>query len=274
MVAHTSSPLSPAEPGFAARALKGAGALWFLVAVAGQWIFAAYIIAAYAPPTLTGAYAEWDAVGLIDGYEAGDLAGNLMFIAHVLLAAVVSVGGTLQLIEPLRRRLPWLHRMTGRVYLTIAAFMALGGLWLVWGRGTYLNVVAAGAITIDAILILVFAGMAVRFAIARNIDRHRRWALRLFVAMSAVWFMRLGYSAWFMTMGPLGVDRTMSGPFDYALAFGCFLLPLAVLELYLYAQRSDSARVKIVGAGVTVAAAGLTGLGIVGATMIMWAPHF
>jgi hypothetical protein len=274
MVAHTSSPVSPAEPGLAERALKGAGALWFIVAVTGQWIFAYYILAAYAPPTLSGDYAQWDSVGLIQGHEPGDAAGNLMFISHVLLAAVMTVGGTLQLIPPLRRRFPLLHRMTGRVFLVVAVFLALGGLWLIWVRGTRLEDVGAMATSMDAVLILVFAAFAFHYARKRQIDRHRRWAMRLFIAASAVWYMRIFYSAWFLSVGPVGVNNTMSGWFNYVVAFGCFLVPLAVLELYLFAQRSNSAQVKAVGAGVTVVAAGLTGLGVVGATIIMWAPHF
>ncbi len=274
MVTDTPSSITPTHNSLASRLLQSSGTLWFLVAVIGQLIFAAYILAAYVPPTLSGDRAAWDDTGLIDGFIAGDGGGNVMFITHVLLAAVVGIAGPLQLLEPFRKRLPAVHRVTGRVYLTVAVIMAVGGLWLVWGRGTYLNLIAASAVSINAVLILAFAVMTVSHAIRRDIDIHRRWALRLFVVMSGVWFMRLGYSAWFMTVGPVGVDRTMSGPFDVALGFGCYLVPLAVLELYLRAQRSHSGTFRHVAAGVTALAAGLTGLGVAGATLIMWSPHF
>jgi hypothetical protein len=261
----------PAEP--ASALLKGAGALWFLVAVAGQWLFAYYIAAHYMPPTVSGNFAAWDEAGLIHGYTAGDLAGNLGFISHVLLAAVITVGGTLQLIEPLRRRLPRLHRWTGRLYIPIAVFMAVGGLALVWIRGTRLNDIVAMGITLNALLILLAAGLALHFALKRQIDRHRRWAMRLFVLVSGVWFMRVGYMAWGMTTGGAGIGEAMGGPFDYFLAFGCYLVPLAIVELYMRARDSHPAPVKLAMAGVTTLAAGVTAIGVFGAWLVMWSPH-
>ncbi len=274
MVTDTSTSVSGPQSGIASRLLKSSGALWFLVAAFGQLVFATYILAAYTVPTVTGDYATWNSTGLIDGYKSGDGPGNFMFIAHVLLAAFVSVAGPLQLLEPFRRRFPTIHRMTGRAYITIAAFMALGGLWLVWVRGTYITILGGIAVSLDGILILIFGGVAVYFAIQRRIDRHRPWALRLFVVMSGVWFVRLGYGAWLMNVGPVGITRTMSGYFDIFIAFGAYVVPLLVLELYLWAQRTPSAPLKLVSAGVTSLGAGLTAAGVIGAATLMWLPHF
>lgn len=253
--------------------LKGTGVLWFLVAAAGQWLFVYYVLAAYGPPTVAGNYAAWDETGLIQGYTAGDWLGNLGFISHVLLAAVITAGGTMQLVPPLRRRFPAVHRWTGRIFMAVAVFMAVGGIALIWVRGTKLNDIVALGTTIDGILILVAAGFALRHAIARRIDSHRRWAMRLFILVSGVWFLRVLYMAWGISTRGVGIGERMNGPTDYVLAFACYLLPLAMLELYLRACDSRSAAIKLAMAAGMVVASAATALGIFGAWMVMWSPH-
>lgn len=257
----------------AQRLLKRSGALWFLAVVAGQWLFVYYILAAYMPPTLSGAWESWDDTGLIHGFIEGDWPGNLGFISHVLLAAVITLGGTLQLIPQLRQRLPVVHRWTGRTFLAASVFMAVGGIALIWGRGTRLNDVTGMATTLDGILILVAAGFALYNIRMRRIDRHRRWAMRLFIFVSGVWYLRVGYMAWGIATGGAGIGDRMNGPVDYAMAYACFLLPWAVLELYLQASDSRSVAAKLVMAGGMVAAAAITALGVFGAWLVMWSPH-
>ncbi|MEA1943701.1 MAG: DUF2306 domain-containing protein [Pseudomonadota bacterium] len=257
----------------AQRLLKSSGVLWFLAVIAGQWLFAYYILAAYLPPSLAGEWARWDETGLIHGYIDGDWIGNVMFITHVLLAAVITLGGTLQLVPPLRQRFPAVHRWTGRVFMLVAIVMAVGGIALIWGRGTRLNDVTGMATTLDGILILVAAGFALYNIRMRRIDRHRRWAMRLFIFVSGVWYLRVGYMAWGIATGGAGIGDRMNGPADYAMAYACFLLPWAVLELYLRASDSRSVAAKLAMAGGMVAASALTALGVFGAWMVMWSPH-
>ena len=84
-----SSQSSPAPvTGAAAGALRWAGILWFLVAAIGQAAFVGFILAFYGTRTAAGNYAGWNDKPLIDGYVAGDAAGNFIFAAHVLLAAI------------------------------------------------------------------------------------------------------------------------------------------------------------------------------------------
>ena len=253
--------------------LSGSAKLWFLAAAAGQWMFVYYIALAYVPVTVAGEYARWDETGLMEGYTAGDIWGNLGFISHVLLAAVITAGGLLQLTPPLRKRFPALHRWTGRAYMLIAVFMALGGIALIWVRGTRVNDFAALGTTLDGILILVAAGFALRHAIARRIDQHRRWAMRLFIFVSGVWFTRIGYMGWAILSGGAGMSRDMSGWFDNFVAWASFLIPWILLELYLRAQDSRSSGVKLAVSAVVLAATAFTALGVFGAWMMMWSPH-
>lgn len=256
------------------KALKSTGVIWFLVATTGQWIFIAYILAAYGPSTLSGNFAAWDDTGLISGYVENDLIGNLFFASHVFLAVFMTVGATLQLTPAVRRRLPTLHRWTGRGFIVIALILAIGGFYMTWGRGVRLSDVGALGVSLNALLIVVFSLVTLYFAVKRQIDTHRRWAMRTFIVVHGVWFFRLSLMGWFMlNQGPNGNTRQLDGPADITISFACYLLPLLILELYQRAADSTEARVKWVMSAVMLLAVAATGLGIFAAYMMLWSPH-
>jgi hypothetical protein len=262
------------RPGVGAVALRWSSRLWFVVAAVGQAAFIGFILAFYGVRTATGNFAGWNDKPLIDGYIKGDGAGNAVFAAHVLLASVVTLGGLMQMLPVLRRKWPRLHRWTGRTFLTLALFMALSGVWLAVVRGTYLSVVSAVAILINAVLILVFAGLAWRHAVKRRFDQHRLWAVRTFMVVSGVWFLRVGIMGWIVVNhGPVGMTNKMSGPADIVLTFGSYLIPLALLELYGAAERSAGGVIKALVASVIVAASAFTAAGVFGTIAFMWLPH-
>jgi hypothetical protein len=255
-------------------ALHRAGVLWFIVTAIGQAAFIGFILAFYGVRTATGNFAGWNDKPLIDGYIAGDNLGNAVFAAHVLLASVVTLGGLMQLVPALRRRWPRLHRWTGRTFLTLAIFIALSGIWLSVVRGTYLSVVSAVAILGDAALILVFAGLAWRHAVKRRFEQHRRWALRTFMVVSGVWFLRVGLMGWILiNRGPVGMTKDMSGPTDVVLTFGSYLIPLAILELHCAAERSANGGLKLLAATVVTLAAAFMAVGVFGTIAFLWGPY-
>lgn len=253
--------------------LGRAATFCYLAIAAGQLLFTAFILAFYYPSSLSGDFAAWNTKPLIKGFVAGDVSGNLFFAAHVLMAAVISFGGLVQLIPAIRGRWPAVHRWNGRVYLVSALTLSLGGLWLTWGRGTWLTLTGAFGITLDAMLILTFAALAYRAARARRFALHRSWALRLFAVASAVWFMRVGYMAWGIATGGAGIGKAMDGPFDILLAFANSLVPLAVAELYLRASAHGTAAARK-GVAALLGVSGLIILGgSAGAWMVMWGPY-
>ncbi|WP_395649695.1 DUF2306 domain-containing protein [Brevundimonas sp.] len=261
-------------PSIAQRALAWAGIAWFSVAAFGQAAFIYFILAFYGPRTLSGDFERWNDKDLITGYMAGDTAGNLVFAAHVLLAAVVTLGGLMQLVPPLRRRFPGLHRWTGRAFLSVACFLALSGFWMAIFRGAYLSMISAVAISINGVLILAFAALAWRHAIKRRFDRHRIWAMRTFMVVSGVWFLRVGLMGWIvLNQGPAGLTGDMSGPTDTVFTFGSYLIPLVLLEVYFTAQRSPRSPLKVFTAGLIAVATLFTAAGVFGTVAIMWAPH-
>ena len=256
-----------------ATLLRRSGLIWFCAAAVGQAAFIWMILAHFGRRTLAGDFAGWNDKPLIKGYVPGDDAGNIMFAVHVLLAAVVTLGGLMQMLPALRQRAPGLHRWNGRVFLVTAIVMALGGLWLTWVRQTYLSPVSAVAVSLNGLLILICAALAWRMAVRRDFEAHRQWAMRAFLVVNGVWFLRVGLMAWAVATGGLGMNRTLSGPADVALQFGAYLIPLAMLEAYLRAGRSRrpaAKRLAAVGLGL---ATGVTALGVFGAIAFMWGPY-
>lgn len=246
---------------------------WFLVALVGQWLFVLYIGLALVAPLLAGDAEAYRRTGPITGYVPQDTAGNAALLGHLLSGALLNAGGLLQLLPALRRRWPAWHRWNGRLFLAAAACGALSGLGLTWIRGSRLGEVTALALSLDGLLILLAAGMAWRCARQRRFDAHRCWAIRVFLLVSAVWTMRLGFMAWvILNQGPRGQTAQLDGPFDLFWSFGCYLLPLAIAELYFRAERGGSAA-RRAAAGVLWLATGLTALGVYGAWRAMWSPH-
>lgn len=256
-------------------ALKAAAAFWLVVAITGQLIFVVYIAAFYGGSAVRGDLLTWNKV-LPHGYVAGNTIGNSILAGHLLFAAGITFSGVLQLIPQIRARFPVFHRWNGRIYLLTAFTMGVTGLYLASsGRTVVGDVTQHVAIEINAILIMVCAAQAWRSAVARDFRAHRQWALRLFLVVSGVWFFRIGLMLWLvLNQGPVGFDpRTFRGPFLTCLAFGQYLLPLAVLEMYLRTKERGGVTGKFAAAGGLFVLTFATGVGVFAATMGMWLPQ-
>ncbi|WP_019029345.1 DUF2306 domain-containing protein [Colwellia piezophila] len=256
------------------KVLTGVGKFWFLVAFIGQFIFAFYIITFYGTSAITGNFELWNSV-FPRGYVAGDIVGNIAVASHVMFAAIITLGGPLQLLPQVRNRFPKFHRINGRVYMMAAFIMALGGLFMMLTRGAVGAFITHVSLAINALLILVFVVQTVRYAIARKINIHRRWAIRLFLVVSGVWFYRIGLMLWmFIHGGPVGFDMaTFSGPFLTFLSFSTYLLPLFVFELYVWAKDKSDTFGKVAMTTGLLILTGAMAVGIFIAAMGMWLPR-
>jgi uncharacterized membrane protein len=254
----------------AERALKAAAGFWFAVAVIGQWAFLFYVAAFYGTSTLTGNFRAWNKNTFLNmAYVRGDTVGNLAFASHALLAGVIAFGGAIQLIPQVRKRAIALHRWMGRVFFVTALGLSTSGLYMEWIRGDRFNMVGAVAISINAVLIIAFCLLAWRSAWVHEVAAHRRWALRAYLVANAQWFTRVGVFAWIiLNRGPVGIGDHFDGPFIFFWDFGCFLVPLSALELYLRAKESPSLRQRFAVATGLVVLTLLMGVGALGFTMI------
>ncbi len=256
------------------KALQAATIFWFSVTALGQWIFVAYIVAFYGGTVLHGTTGTW-AKSLTHGLEPGDGIGNVALSAHLAFAAVITAAGPLQLVPAVRMRMPSLHRWIGRVYVVTALVMSASALYLAWIRNAHVgSIVQKSGISLDAVLILLCAGAALRFARRRQFAAHRRWAIRLFLVVSGSWFFRVGvFFNLLVNHGPFGFDaQTFEGPFLNFMTFAESLLPLAVFELYLMVQaRAHGAARSSLAVALTLCTV-VVGVGVAGVIMAAWLP--
>ncbi|HVS01081.1 MAG TPA: DUF2306 domain-containing protein [Thermoanaerobaculia bacterium] len=253
--------------------LRAAARFWFGVTILGQFVFAFAVASFYGMTALRGDYHRW-AKFINHGHVPGDTMGNLSIALHVGSAVALMLAGGLQIVPGVRNRFPRFHRWNGRVYVLAAVTVSVAGLYMTWIRGGIGDVSQHLGSTLNAVLIWLCAGMALRFAIARDFRTHRRWALRLFLVASAAFFYR---ATFFFTMlvfgGPVGFDpTTFSGPFLTFMAFAQALVPLGILELYLRAQaRPGAFRRLAVAALLFILTLGMAG-GLLAITRAVWVP--
>jgi Predicted membrane protein (DUF2306)/Tetratricopeptide repeat len=252
-------------------ALKAAARFWFVVVVLGQLIFAFSVASFYGVTAAQGNWRQWNKT-MTHGYDAAHPIGNLVVAIHLSAAVIIMLSGTLQLIPLIQRRAPKLHRWNGRLYMLTAFAVSLAGLYMMWFRGTVGGLLTHLGQSLDAFLIMGCAVMALRYALARNFKTHRRWALRLFLAVSASLFIRAGIFL-ITIISPFGFDAvTLSGPLLTFMSYAQYLVPLAILEVYLRVQDGAGARGRFaMAAGLFVSTLALgAGIGIV--TMASFLP--
>lgn len=254
-------------------ALNAAVRSWFVVAFLGQLVFAFAVASFYGLTAARGDLHRWTISG---GWKPNDPAGNLSIAAHLATAFIVMASGCLQFIPRLRARYPRFHRINGRLYMLSGVVLSAAGVYMTWFRSRVGDVTEHLGSTLNAVLIWVFAAIAIRYAMKRDIAAHRRWALRFFLVLSASYFFRLGFFLIIVIAGhPVGFDpTTLIGWLPATISFAQYLLPLAVLELYLHAQTHPGALQRFVAAGVVFVMTLATAAGVVIVTMANWVPDF
>lgn len=236
---------------------------WFAVTIIGQLLFAVSVAMFYGLTAARGDIHAWNK-SLTHGIITGDGIGNTALRAHLLSAVVIILSGAVQLVPWVRSHAPSFHRWNGRIYMVTAFTVSLAGLYLMWFRGTVGGLGAHLAQSLDAVLIMVFAVLAVRAAMRRDFRTHRRWALRLYMVVSASLFVRAA-----LPLMGLGFD---SNTFLAAISFAQYVVPLGVLELYFYAQERGGARTRLgVAIGLFVLTLALAG-GLFATTAGMFVP--
>ena len=255
------------------RTLKSTAAVWFALAVIGQWIFAFYVASFYGGAAIEGDFMKWNRV-LPHGYAEGETMSNLAVGIHLFFAIIILIGGPLQFIPQIRNRFRSFHRLNGRIYFITVILVSLSGIYMVITKGTISGLVGDISVSLNGVLIFICAILAWRKATTRNFVAHSRWAFRLFLVASGVWFFRIGLMFWLFAVGPVGLDlETFRGPFLVFLGFAQYLLPLAIYEAYRLSRTSK----YLLGSYGTLAVLYLciliTALGTFAATTGMWLPR-
>ncbi|WP_136658857.1 DUF2306 domain-containing protein [Nitratireductor sp. XY-223] len=176
-------------------------------------------------------------------YRTDGTVSNPAMFGHMVAGAVITLLAPLQLLTVLRRRLPFVHRLIGYVVCCTAVLTAVGGLAYIWLRQTigvayiWLRQTIGGPLMDFAfagygLCVLAAAIQAVRFARARDFERHRRWALRMFVLAIGSWIYRVHYQLWHLATGGLWTEPGFTGPFDLFQLFAFYVPYLVGLEIY------------------------------------------
>ena len=211
-----------------------------MVLVAVTWfsaaVFGAYIVSFFGGAALRGTPERWNE-SLPALFDRAGLAGTAAIGAHFLAGGLLLLLGPIQLIAPIRRASPMLHRWLGRIYVFAAAVAGAGGLGFILARGTIGGMVMDIGFGLYGLLMITAAGTTWRRARTRCWGSHRAWAIRLFALVIGSWLYRMEYGFWFLAVGRTGHTSDFTGPFDAAMAFLFYLPNLAVAELFIRARR-------------------------------------
>lgn len=216
--------------------------------------------------------ARWNRV-LPELFVRGGGVGNAGMALHFLGGGLLLVLGSVQFLTPLRTALPRLHRWTGRLYVASAALAGLGGLVFIAARGTIGGWIMDVGFAGYGLLTLLAAVQTARYAIARDLDTHRAWAVRLYALAIGSWLYRMDYGFWVLLTDGLGHADGFRGPFDYVMDFAFYLPNLAVAELYLRRdERAPPTWLAVLGTLVMVVATGFVLLGSYFFALHYWLP--
>lgn len=241
-------PLSP--PRWTGSALRWAsialvGAVWISSA-----IFGVYILAFYGGAIPAGTLEQWNET-LPRLYEAHTPVASAGMGLHFFAGATLLLLGPIQLIGAIRKRAPAVHHWIGRLYALAAFAAGVGGLTFIAVKGTVGGLMMDLAFASYGALMVLAAVQTVRHAMARRIEIHRAWAIRLFALAIGSWLYRIGYGLFFAFGGrdnPGHVQADFSGWFDHVMNWAFFVPPLIIAELYLRARRSHATTAGRLGA--------------------------
>lgn len=258
-------PMSP--PRWTGSALRLAsialvGAVWISSA-----IFGFYILAFYGGAIPANTLEDWNET-LPRLYEANTPVASVGIGLHFFAGAVLLLFGPIQLIGAIRAKAPAIHRWIGRIYALAALAAGVGGLTFIAAKGTVGGLAMDVAFASYGALMVLASVQTVRRAMARRIEIHREWAIRLFALAIGSWLYRIGYGLFFAFGGrdnPGHVQADFSGWFDHMMNWAFFVPPLIIAEMYLRARRARATTAGRLGAMTALA---------LGAAFIAYATFF
>ncbi|KEQ53601.1 DUF2306 domain-containing protein [Sphingobium chlorophenolicum] len=223
-------------------------------------LFGAYILVFFGGSALGGLAERWN--GALRGLHDPALPSAVIAIGlHFAAGGILLLLGPIQLIGPIRRAAPRLHRWLGRLYVGAAALAGVGGSIFILVKGTIGGPVMDVGFGIYGALMILCAERAFTLARQRRFDAHRAWAIRLFALTVGSWLYRMEYALWFLAMGNLGTNH-FHGWFDAIMAFFFYIPNLLVAEFFIRAgdgagvpKKETPAALALIAATIFVAIA-------------------
>lgn len=246
-----------------------------IVLVATVWtsalIFGLYILAFYGVSWYNGNLVEWNAT-LPNLHDADEGAANAGIGLHFVMGGIILILGCIQLLERVRLRFPVFHRWVGRVYVIACLLAAIGGLVFILQKGTIGGTVMTIGFSGYGILMLLAAIQTWRFAVKKQFEQHRAWAIRLFALAIGSWLYRMAYGLWMFLMDGVGIEKFF-GSFDYFMDFAFYIPNLIIAEIFIRRQEVlQSIPLKIGASLVLLISTGLLVLATYFFTLHYWSP--
>ncbi|MEM9544794.1 MAG: DUF2306 domain-containing protein [Bacteroidota bacterium] len=212
--------------------VQWAGGLLVATVWGSALLFGLYILAFYFIALLNGETEVWNKIlpGLFDHQKQ---AATIGIGVHFAAGGIILILGCIQLLEKVRLKFPALHRWLGRVYVLAALFTAIGGLLFIFIKGTIGGMVMDIGFGGYGVLTFIAALATIRFARAKEFEKHRVWAIRLFALAIGSWLYRMDYGFWFLFTDGLGHTKDFTGPFDYIMSFFFYIPNLLVAEIFI-----------------------------------------
>ncbi|GAB4044843.1 DUF2306 domain-containing protein [Spirosoma litoris] len=235
-------------------------------------LFGLYILAFYASALYEGQAERWNQM-LPRLYESHTTAATTGIGLHFAAGGIILILGSIQLIDSVRVRYPAIHRWIGRVYITACLLAAVGGSAFILAKGTIGGPVMSIGFGLYGVLMLIAAIETYRHVVAKNLDRHQTWALRLYALAIGSWLYRMDYGFWLLLTDGLGHTKTFSGPFDRVMDFFFYIPNLLIVEVFVRARSYKASPVLRLSASfILLFATGFLLLGTYFFTLYYWGP--
>ncbi|MCE6969995.1 DUF2306 domain-containing protein [Cereibacter sphaeroides] len=165
-------------------------------------------------------------------YRAEAPLSTLAIYGHMVVGGLLTLLAPLQLLGPVRRRLPRLHHVLGYTVAGLALTTGIGGLVYIAAHGTIGGAWMSAGFGLYGLLLIGAATQTVLLARRRH-PAHRAWAARLVILALGSWIYRMHYGLWHAFTGGAGMQDDFGGIFDRIQVFAFYLPYLMVLELAL-----------------------------------------
>lgn len=217
---------------FSHNILKWMGAFLIFIVWASAFIFGLYILAFYARHFFQGNYEQWNK--LLPGlYDSTTRLATIGMGLHFIAGGIILILGPIQLVERVRKMYPTFHHWAGRLYVGSALLASIGGIVFIAFKGTVGGTVMNIGFGLYGLLMFITAIQTIRFAMLKQFEKHRAWALRLFALAIGSWLYRMDYGFWIILTGGYGIGKAFDGPFDQIMSFFFYLPNLLVAEVFI-----------------------------------------
>ncbi|MEM8527590.1 MAG: DUF2306 domain-containing protein [Bacteroidota bacterium] len=234
-------------------------------------IFGLYILAFYGVSWYEGNLEEWN-MGLPNLHDPEEKAANAGIGLHFVMGGIILILGCIQLLEKIRVHFPVFHRWVGRIYVVACLLAAVGGLVFIFQKGTIGGTVMNIGFALYGILMFLAAIQTWRFAMKKQFEQHRVWAIRLFALAIGSWLYRMAYGLWIFLMDGVGI-ADFYGPFDYVMDFAFYIPNLIIAEIFIRKQQVlQSVPLKIGATLILSVSTGLLVLATYFFTLHYWSP--